>query len=325
MRATPTKKRISILCVFTIGFGCIPASLTCAQTRSTVVAAVSNAETSRGDVRSLEANPEDRRQAVVTLVNASNRHVDDSREARARALGTLMLCGGGPLPESLLQMFFELGQAKQGSLVIIPSASSMADLGDFGQTVVQWQQFPWASVQVLHAKNRQDIDRDDFVKPLQNATAVWISGGDQRRLAERYLGTQVESELKDVVKRGGIIGGTSAGSAIASRVMISGGRETPQIANGLDLLPGTIIDQHFTQRRRHGRLVSAVQQHPDRLGIGIDESTGLVVSKSEARVVGNGAVYVYATRPPMSEPFEPLRFESGTAFEFPEFHARNDN
>ncbi len=139
-----------------------------------------------------------------------------------------MLCGGGPLPHNLMETFFELGQAGQGSLVIIPSASSMADQGDFTWTLNQWQQFPWASVRVLHAQNREQIESDiDFVKPLQEATAVWISGGDQRRLAERYLGTPVERELKKVVNRGGIIGGTSAGSAIASRVMISGGREQP--------------------------------------------------------------------------------------------------
>ncbi len=75
--------------------------------------------------------------------------------------------------------------------------------------------------------------------------------------------------------------------------MISGGRQQPVIANGLDLLPGAIIDQHFSQRQRYERLASAVQQHPDRVGIGIDESTGLVVSQKRARVLGAGSVYVY--------------------------------
>ncbi len=247
------------------------------------------------------------------------------REDNNSVLGALMLCGGGPLPHNLMETFFELGQAGQGSLVIIPSASSMADQGDFTWTLNQWQQFPWASVRVLHAQNREQIESDiDFVKPLQEATAVWISGGDQRRLAERYLGTPVERELKKVVNRGGIIGGTSAGSAIASRVMISGGREQPVIASGMDLLPGAIIDQHFSQRKRHVRLASAVQQHPDRVGIGIDESTGLVVSKKEARVLGMGSVYVYSQTETTTEAFEPLRFESGTAFSLPEYSVRQE-
>lgn len=252
---------------------------------------------------------------------ASERQIDP----KSSVLGALMLCGGGPLPNTLMDTFFELGHAKRGMLVIIPSASSMADRGDFAQTLLQWERFPWASVKILHAQDRLQIENDiDFVKPLQEATAVWISGGDQRRLAERYLGTSVERELKSVVTRGGIIGGTSAGSAIASRIMISGGRQQPVIASGLDLLPGAIIDQHFSQRKRYERLASAVQQHPDRVGIGIDESTGLVVSKKEARVLGTGSVYVYSRTPATTENFEPLRFESGTAFSLPEYTARQE-
>lgn len=249
---------------------------------------------------------------------------DTSRDqADGSMLGALMLCGGGPLPETLLQTFFEMGHAQKGSLVIIPSASSSADEGDYQPSLSQWQRFPWANVCVLHARDRKQVDNDvDFVKPLQEATAVWISGGDQRRLAERYLGTPVESELKSVVQRGGVIGGTSAGSAIASRVMISGGRQEPVIANGLDLLPGAIIDQHFSQRRRYERLASAVQQHPDRVGIGIDESTGLVVSEKQARVLGAGSVYVYASGA-RQQP-EPLRFASGSAFTLPEAFPRHE-
>ncbi len=246
----------------------------------------------------------------------------DSAASSNGVLGALMLCGGGPLPPTLLETFFELGQASHGSLVIIPSASSSADTGDYEPMLGPWQRFPWASVKVLHANNRNQIERDsDFIKPLQNATAVWISGGDQRRLAERYLGTPVEQELKKVVHRGGIIGGTSAGSAIASRVMISGGRQQPVIANGLDLLPGAIIDQHFSQRQRYERLASAVQQHPDRVGIGIDESTGLVVSQKRARVLGAGSVYVYQRKQESQEAFEPLRFDSGSDFSLPEYTA----
>lgn len=268
-------------------------------------------------------------QIQITTVSAKNAVVPASAErslpnlnasdSNSGVLGALMLCGGGPLPPTLLETFFELGQASHGSLVIIPSASSTADSGDYEPMLLPWQRFPWASVKVLHANTRNEIENDDFIKPLQNATAVWISGGDQRRLAERYLGTTVEKELKKVVDRGGIIGGTSAGSAIASRVMISGGRQQPVIANGLDLLPGAIIDQHFSQRKRYERLASAVQQHPDRVGIGIDESTGLVVSQKRARVLGAGSVYVYKRDKESAADFEPLRFDSGSDFSLPEY------
>jgi cyanophycinase len=259
----------------------------------------------------------------ISLTSSAERATE--RPSSGSVLGALMLCGGGPLPETLLQTFFELGQSTQGSLVIIPSASVAADLGDYEPAVAPWRRYPWASVQILHANDRQQIENDtEFLKPLQQATAVWISGGDQRRLAERYLGTPVEHELKGIVKRGGIIGGTSAGSAIASRVMISGGRQQPVIASGLDLLPGAIIDQHFSQRQRYERLASAVQQHPDRVGIGIDESTGLVVNKREARVLGSGSVYIYPRTVETEQKHEPLKFDAGSAFDLPEFVSRQD-
>lgn len=256
--------------------------------------------------------------------------------------GTLLLCGGGPLPNSVLELFFTHGRGEEGKLVIIPTASRLADAGDNSFALGTWSQFKWASVDILHAFDRAQAEVEDFANTLKSATAVWISGGDQRRLAERYQGTAVETEIRNVMMRGGVVGGTSAGSAIATRVMISGGQTQPQLANGLDLLPNAIIDQHFSQRKRFERLASAVADHPDRMGIGIDESTGLLVNDKRAQVVGAGAVYVYANSnramkivrlndaqedglpanvaPEVERlPVRPLRIASGDAMESEEF------
>lgn len=210
--------------------------------------------------------------------------------------GALLLCGGGPLPSSLLQLFHTSGQGEDGRLVIIPSASQAADYGDFSSWVEPWSDFRWQELDILHARSREEAEGEPFCEKLKKATAVWISGGDQTRLAERYKGTPVEREIRNVVHRGGVVGGTSAGSAVASRVMISGGRQQPRMAAGLDLLPGTIIDQHFSQRARFARLATAVAENPDHVGIGIDESTGLFIRNNRADVVGRGAIYVYAKR-----------------------------
>ena len=209
--------------------------------------------------------------------------------------GALLLCGGGPLPASVLELFFQYGKGQEGKLVIIPTASALSDSGDFSRAFGSWADFNWGKVDILHAASRAEAEAEEFASTLRDATAVWMSGGDQRRLAERYQGTAVETEIRNVMHRGGVVGGTSAGSAIASRVMISGGQKQPQIGSGLDLLPNSIIDQHFSQRLRHDRLASAVASHPERVGIGIDESTGLLVGKKRAQVVGDGAVYVYAS------------------------------
>jgi cyanophycinase len=260
--------------------------------------------------------------------------------------GTLLLCGGGQLPQSLLDLFHQHGQGEQGKLVVIPTASRLADAGDNSYALATWSQFKWASVDILHAFDRAQAEVEEFANTLKDATAVWMSGGDQQRLAQRYQGTAVEREIRNVMLRGGVVGGTSAGSAIASRVMISGGQKQPTLADGLDLLPNSIIDQHFSQRKRFERLASAVANHPDRVGIGIDESTGLLVNHKRAQVVGNGSVYVYANSRPMkiirveepilseasnqSEVFDdaaisstislrPLRVSSGEAMESEEF------
>jgi cyanophycinase len=220
--------------------------------------------------------------------------LDADNDEDDRFPGALLLCGGGPLPQALLEIFFHCGSREQGQLVVIPSASRLADSGDFSQGVNLWEAFHWKSINVLHALDRAQAEAEEFAELLRTATAVWISGGDQSRLSELYQGTAVERELRNVIMRGGVVGGTSAGSAIASRVMISGGATKPELSQGLDLLPNAIIDQHFSQRSRFERLANAVAEHPDRIGIGIDESTGILVKHKAAKVVGDGAVYVYA-------------------------------
>jgi cyanophycinase len=235
--------------------------------------------------------------------------------------GCLLLCGGGVLPDSILDTFYDCGKASHGTLVVIPTASAFADMGDYNRWLQFWANHAWGQVEVVHAKDRQQAASDSFLDMLKRATAVWIAGGDQGRLAERYLDTPVEKELQNVLKRGGVIGGTSAGSAIASKVMIAGGYTQPRLQNGIDLLPNTIIDQHFSQRVRYKRLAQAVAAHPSRVGVGIDESTALLVSCKRAQVVGNGAVYVFRDPQIQSQPdstevevvCEPKRYFAGQA------------
>jgi cyanophycinase len=117
-------------------------------------------------------------------------------------------------------------------------------------------------------------------------------GGDQTRLAEAYLGTAVEAELRKLLARGGVIGGTSAGAAIMSRLMIAGGNPKPKLGQGLGLIPNVIIDQHFTERKRAPRLRDALASNPGWAGIGIDEATALVVRGRTIRVVGAGTATV---------------------------------
>src|SRR5262249_13414274 len=139
-----------------------------------------------------------------------------------------------------------------------------------------WKSQDVASVVLLHAHSREEADRPDFVKPLALATGVWLSGGDQSRLAAVYHGTAVEKELVRLLGRGGVIGGPAAGASILGALMITGGNPAARVGEAFGLLPGVVIDQHFSQRNRLGRLLRVLADNPRYVGLGIDEQTAVV-------------------------------------------------
>ncbi len=125
------------------------------------------------------------------------------------------------------------------------------------------------------------------MKPLTSATGVWFGGGDQTRLVNTYRGTAVETELRRLLDRGGVIGGTSAGAAVMSLPMIAGGKDRATLATGFGFLPGAIVDQHFLKRNRANRLLAALNDNPGWFGLGIDEGTAVVVDGRALTIVGN--------------------------------------
>lgn len=205
-------------------------------------------------------------------------------------LGALVICGGGRMPDSV----FESLRKRAGSnakLVVIPTASIRADEEDYSErTIKLWNSRGFEAVTLLHTRDKKMADSEAFVKPLETATAVWIGGGSQSKIADAYLGTRTEKALYAFRKRGGVIGGTSAGAAIMSKVMIAFGSPKPTIKTGFDLLENAIIDQHFVKRKRQPRLEAAIKANPTLIGYGIDEGTALVVDGSEKSVVGKSTV-----------------------------------
>lgn len=237
--------------------------------------------------------------------------VDSSVSSIAEFRGTLLICGGGAIARKIREEFHEIGKGPEGSLVLIPTASPRSDSGDFEPWLDYWASFQWKNVTVVHANDREQANDPRFAETLKNATAVWISGGDQSRLSERYVGTAVEHELHSLLMRGGIVGGTSAGAAIASSLMISGGLVEPQFRDGFRFVPGAIIDQHFSEKRRYERLTKAVQSHPQHIGLGLDESTGLFITRDDSRVVGDGTVYMLNPKSFPDQSDSSVRLESG--------------
>ncbi len=205
--------------------------------------------------------------------------------------GGLVIVGGGGTPDDVRQAFVELAGGAEGRLVVVPTASEYAEKPDAEQYYLEdWQPVGFKSLRMMHAADRETAASEPFLAALREATAVWFSGGDQAVLAERFLDTPVEAELQALLERGGVIGGTSAGAAIQTRVMIAGGREEPEMARGFDLLPRGIADQHFLARKRQPRLRIAVRQNPGCVGWGIDERTALIVRRDGLAVLGESSV-----------------------------------
>ncbi|MEA1897476.1 MAG: cyanophycinase [Bacteroidota bacterium] len=217
---------------------------------------------------------------VVLTINSSAKGQDVQ-------LGPKLFIGGGALPESMYKEFCKL-TGPETKLVVIPTASK--DDPDVEKIKELWQSRGIGEVIVLHTKDREVASSPGFTEPLITATAVWFSGGSQQRITDAYIGTLVEEELYRLLERGGIIGGSSAGAAIQSRVMIKGGKSQPEISTGLKLMPGAIIDQHFLKRNRLSRLIAAVRTHPGLIGFGIDEGTAILVYDNEYRIVGQSYV-----------------------------------
>ncbi len=171
-----------------------------------------------------------------------------------------------------------------------------------------------ADVKLLHTRDTKTADSADFVKPLLDATGIWFSGGDQSKLTKAYAGTKVSEAIKKRYADGAVVGGTSAGAAIMSDVMITGGTDEATTAEGFGLLPGTVVDQHFTQRKREKRLAGVIAKHPKALGIGIDESTAVVVSGGVAKVLGEGKAF-FSTAEGKGDP---LALKAGDSYDLAE-------
>lgn len=220
--------------------------------------------------------------------------------------GTLIIVGGGGMPQGLMESLVNMAGGKDARLVYIP-CSEKDSIDGPQRTVEYWKKLGVKSATYLHTKDRIKANSDsEFLEPLKNATGIWFGGGRQWNFADSYYGTQAHKLMKEVLKRGGVIGGSSAGASIQARYLA---RATP-IANyrimapgyergGLGFISGVAIDQHFSQRERQKDMTQLMARHPQLLGIGIDEATAIIVNKSLAEVVGRGKVHFYDRTQPV--------------------------
>ena len=217
-------------------------------------------------------------------------------------VGTLFAIGGAEAKlrrRTVLGAFVAAAGGTDARIAVVSSASSLgAEVVEIYKTV--FTALGAREVISLRPESRAQAKKPDLVEPLKAAGAVFMTGGNQLKLSSLITGTPFGDAIHDAYHRGATVGGTSAGASILAEHMIAfgAGGSTPkqrmsQLSAGLGLLRGVVIDQHFEQRNRYGRLLSLVAQSPSLLGIGVDEDTAAVISDgSRLEVIGRGAVTV---------------------------------
>ena len=211
--------------------------------------------------------------------------------------GFVIAMGGGNGTPEIYEKWKSLGGGKNAKVVLIPTANNPGD--DIAPVVNGLKQvFGVQNVSVLDTKDRAKANSAEFVAPLRQATFVFIDGGRQWRLADAYLGTHVERELRNVLKRGGVIAGSSAGASILASYLVRGDPRGPDIMmakgheRGFGFLPNSAIDQHVSERHREHDMEPVVAAHPTLLGIGIDPNTIIVLHGDQFEVLGSGKVTI---------------------------------
>ena len=198
----------------------------------------------------------------------------------------------------ILRRFVKLCGGPSAHIAIIPTASSLDNTGDLYVSV--FSDLNAGQISILPFKSREDCESQQYLEVLDHVDGVFMTGGDQVRLAEVLSGTSAAQKLCSRNMHGMHIAGTSAGASAMSSAMIAGGKSgaTPRagmvdLAAGLGLVSGFVIDQHFSQRDRLGRLLTAVASIPFGAGIGLDEDTAAFIGPDDTlEVVGTGSVTI---------------------------------
>ncbi|WP_180957887.1 cyanophycinase [Psychroflexus sp. MES1-P1E] len=244
--------------------------------------------------------------SLLILMFSCQDTVNKSNETKSQSIGPTngaLLIGGGGITDEMWQVFYDLAGGKSAKLVIIPTAFDENSINYDPEFKILKRQFTargFDDIQFMHTRDTLVADSDEFIQPLKSATAVWLTGGRQWRTADAYLNTKTHLELKNVLKRGGIIGGHSAGASIQGSYLARGGRDlngsyriisNPKV--GFGFVTNTAFDQHFLDRNRQYDMFDLLKIRPELLGVGIDEDTGILVQGNEFQVIGNKFVSIY--------------------------------
>jgi cyanophycinase len=212
--------------------------------------------------------------------------------------GSLLIVGGAMRDPAILRRFMELAGGPDAPIVIVPTAGGGDAYDESHSGLRAWREAGASNLTVLHTTDPAEADTEAFIAPLENAGGVWFEGGRQWRLVDSYGGTRSEEAFRGVLDRGGVIGGSSAGASIQGSFLVRGDTGGNEVMmgdhqRGFGYLKNVGIDQHVLRRNRQFDMVEVIEAHPELLGIGIDEDTGIVVQGDQFEVIGQSLVLIY--------------------------------
>lgn len=214
--------------------------------------------------------------------------------------GTLVIVGGGGMTRDIAKAFVDAGGGDNGQFVMLPI--SMPDPINIAQEEQFMHQMGVKNVTVIPFREKSDLEDPKVIDTLKKATGIWFGGGRQWNFVDAYEDTVIPVLFHDVLSRGGVVGGSSAGATIIGDYMVRGAPAGPNLMmcegyeRAMGFLPGVAIDQHFSARNRFKDMTSLMKTYPQFLGIGLDEATAIVVKGSTAEILGQGKAHFYDTR-----------------------------
>jgi len=248
--------------------------------------------------------------ALCALALASGRAAVQEATEYGPANGSLVVAGGGRLDGTgIYEKFIELAGGPGAAVVVVPTAGgNRARDGSVhvykeADVVAPWLKRGLTNVRMLHTHDRKVADTAAFVEPLRTARAVWFNGGRQWNIVDSYAGTRAYREFHNVLERGGVIGGSSAGATIQGEYLVRGDTSGPNVVmtdephhqEAFRFLRRSAIDQHINTRNRWDDLIPVMRAKPDLLGIGLSEGTAIVVTGDRFQVIGKWKVSVHDT------------------------------
>lgn len=239
-------------------------------------------------------------------------------ETSGPAKGSLVIVGGNMKDSAIIHRFIRLAGGIDAPIIVIPTAGGEKTINKVAAAEILTSAGA-RNVTVLHTYDRVVANTDDFVKPLKSARGVWFSGGRQWRLADAYENTLTEKEIRNVLSRGGVIGGSSAGATIQGSYLVRGDTRSNTIMmgdheRGFSYLKNSAIDQHLLVRNRQNDLTGIISKYPHLLGIGLDENTAIIVKGDEFEVIGQSYVAIYDYKLWQENPKGSRKLQNGAKF-----------